>query len=367
MRIGTPGFVAARLTEAREARGLAQIALAELTGIKSQSISHYEQGRQSPSPEALALLCEKLELPQNYFLRASPRYAVEGVFFRSYRHASRAARLKAVRRLNWLKEIAAYLGRHLDLPLPAVPFHPADAEQAAEHCRETLQLGTGPVNDMTLLLENLGCIVSRSGADAEVEGSHSQWAAGKPFVVLAESTCSGRLRFDAAHELGHLVMHRECACTTSGDAETHRLIETQADQFARAFLLPAKMFGQEVWAPTIDALVSLKKIWNCPVSEMIVRCGEIGVFDKDQVRRALVNHSRRGWKSREPNAGVPPESPKLLARGIKLLIAEGGKHPHAVLTDLGLAAADVEDLACLPRGYFAGCSVRNETTLRLRT
>jgi Zn-dependent peptidase ImmA (M78 family)/transcriptional regulator with XRE-family HTH domain len=353
MRIGTPGFVAARLTEAREARGLAQIALAEITGIKSQSISHYEQGRQSPSPEALALLCEKLELPQNYFLRPSPRYTAEGVFFRSYRHASRGARLKAVRRLNWLKEIAAYLGRHLDLPVAAIPFRTGDVEQAAEHCRETLELGAGPVNDMTLLLENLGCIVSRSSADAEVEGSHSQWANGKPFVMLAESTCSGRIRFDAAHELGHLEMHR--------------LTEVQADRFARAFLLPAKMFGQEVWAPTIDALVSLKKIWNCPVSEMIARCGEIGVFDKDQVRRALVNHSRRGWKSREPNADVPPESPKLLARGIRLLISEGGRHPHTVLTDLGLAPADVEDLACLPRGYFAGCSVRNETALRLRT
>jgi hypothetical protein len=65
--------------------------------------------------------------------------------------------------------------------------------------------------------------------------------------------------------------------------------------------------------------VSLKKVWNCPVAEMVVRCGEIGVFDKDQVRRA----------------------------------------------DLGLAA-DVEDLAGLPRGYFARSSMQNQTTLRLR-
>ena len=86
--------------------------------------------------------------------------------------------MKAVRRLNWVKEIAAYLGRHLDLPLPTVPFRAGDVDQAAEHCRATLQLGAGPVNDMTLLLENLGCIVSRSSVDAEVEGSHSQWAYG---------------------------------------------------------------------------------------------------------------------------------------------------------------------------------------------
>jgi Zn-dependent peptidase ImmA (M78 family)/transcriptional regulator with XRE-family HTH domain len=367
MRIGTPGFVAHRLTEAREARGLAQTALAELTGIKSQSISHYEQGRQSPSPEALSLLCEKLELPQRYFLHPFPNHSAEGVFFRAFRPAARGARLKAARRLNWLKEIAAYLGGHMDLPVSGVPVSAGDVEQAAEICRAALKIGAGPVSDVTLVLENLGCIVSRSNIDAEVEGSYSQWAYGTPFVMLAEGISPARLRFDAAHELGHLAMHRDFAPQQMADAETHRTMEAQADQFARAFLLPAKMFAQEVWAPTIDALVSLKKIWNCPVSEMILRCGEIGVFDKDQVRRALVNHARRGWKTREPHhPEVQAESPKLLARGIRLLIEEGGRHPHAVLTELGLAASDVEDLACLPRGYFAGCSVQNQTTLRLR-
>jgi hypothetical protein len=56
----------------------------------------------------------------------------------------------------------------------------------------------------------------------------------------------------------------------------------------------------------------------------------------------------------------------MLARGIRLLIEEGAKQPHSVLTDLGLAAADVEDLAGLPRGYFARSSMQNQTTLRLR-
>src|ERR1700739_2797618 len=95
MRVGTPGFVAERLTEAREARGLAQTALAELTGIKSQSISHYEQGRQSPSPEALALLCDKLDLPERYFLQPYPRHSCEGIFFRSFRAQARAERIRA--------------------------------------------------------------------------------------------------------------------------------------------------------------------------------------------------------------------------------------------------------------------------------
>ena len=83
MRIGTPGFVGARLTEGREARALSQTALAELTGIKSQSISHYEQGRQSPSPEALELLCESLHLPEWFFLRPVTHGPASTVFFRA--------------------------------------------------------------------------------------------------------------------------------------------------------------------------------------------------------------------------------------------------------------------------------------------
>src|ERR1700739_2937481 len=113
MRVGTPGFVAERLTEAREARGLAQTALSELTGIKSQSISHYEQGRQSPSPEALSLLCEKLELPERFFLKQRPAFDLRGVSFRSARPHVRVARLKVERRLGWLREIVMYLKRHI--------------------------------------------------------------------------------------------------------------------------------------------------------------------------------------------------------------------------------------------------------------
>jgi Zn-dependent peptidase ImmA (M78 family) len=347
--------------------------LSELTGIKSQSISHYEQGRQSPSPEALALLCEKLELPERYFLQSFPGHSAAGVFFRSYRPTARAARLKAERRLGWVKEIAGYLRKHIDLPASCVPSHPVGSdvadqvEEAAKDCRDALKLGLAPLNDTVLLLENTGCIVAGSGIECETEGAYSQWDGGTPFVMLADGISSARLRFDAAHELGHMVMHRGMAEAQAEDAETHRKVESQADRFARALLLPAKTFGGEVWAATIDALVSLKKVWNCPVAEMVVRCGEIGVFDKDQVRRALVNHARRGWRTREPHDDeVEPETPRMLARGIRLLIEEGAKQPHSVLTDLGLAAADVEDLAGLPRGYFARSSMQNQTTLRLR-
>jgi hypothetical protein len=100
---------------------------------------------------------------------------------------------------------------------------------------------------------------------------------------------------------------------------------------------------------------------------MVSRCGETGVFDADQVRRALVNLARRGWKSAEPReSSIQAESPQLLARGIRLILDEGRKTTHSMLMELGLNASDIEDLTGLPGGYFARCNLHSPRSLRLR-
>lgn len=376
MRVGTPGFVAARLTEAREARGLTQTALAELTGLKSQSISHYEQGRQSPSPEALALLCGRLDLPERFFLRAAPAGGPGAIFFRTVRPPSRTARLRAERRLGWLGEIAGWLDKYVELPaahLPEIEIAPVEVagreiEEAAESCRKFLVLGTAPVANSVALLENNGCIVTLHEEDAELEGAYSCWAGALPLVALeARDGHASRQNFDAAHELGHLVMHRRVTAAQAREQETHRAVEAQADRFARAFLLPAAAFGREVWAPTIDALLALKRDWHCPVGAMVRRCGEIGVFDADQVRRVFANMGRRGWRAHEPRDGrIPVERPKVLARGIRLLMESRVMDAHTMLAELALDAGDVEDLAGLPRNYFAERGRERQAEVRLR-
>ncbi len=373
MRVGTPGFVATRLTEAREARGLAQTALSELTGIKSQSISHYEQGRQSPSPDALVLLCEKLELPERYFLKPAPHQGTRSLFFRSYRPTTRIARMKSERRLGWLKEIASYLRGHIDLPACSVPQFPVsptephneEIESVAERCREQLHLGYGPLPRMVELLESLGCVVSIGATEDDDECACSQWDEDVPYVMLARG-CSDRTRFDAAHELGHQIMHRGEE-PEAADPETQRILQQQADHFARAFLLPSRAFSREVWAPTIDVLMSLRKQWICPITAMVARCGELGVFDEDHARRVLVNFARRGLKSGEAaDQAMGNESPQLLARGIRLLIEEGVRDRHGLLTDLSLSAMDIEELAGLPANYLSDRTVTPPPALRLR-
>jgi Zn-dependent peptidase ImmA (M78 family)/transcriptional regulator with XRE-family HTH domain len=369
MRIGTPGFVGARLTEGREARGLTQTCLAELTGIKAQSICHYEQGRQSPSPEALELLCDSLHLPERFFLRPLRNSAETPAFFRQAALHAKPARSKGERHLGWLAEISAYIRQYVDLPamtLPDLPVNPELSEAGpeidciADELRSGMRLGFGPLGNLVSILEESGCVVSRSPLDAELGGSCSRLEGGTACILLnSDETRPTWARVHAAHELGHLVMHRR------GSAGP--FAEAQADRFARAFLMPARAFCHEVWAPGIDALLTLKKEWRCPVSAMVARCGETGVFDADQVRRALVKLGRRGWKSSEPREeATTGEKAELLARSVRLMIDERLKGPHTLLTELSLNAADVEDLTGLPRGYFAGCEAHPPSALRLR-
>ena len=67
MRSGTPGFRSERLVEARDSRGLSQVALAELINRTSSSISRWEGGGQSPEPEALDALARTLNTYQSLF------------------------------------------------------------------------------------------------------------------------------------------------------------------------------------------------------------------------------------------------------------------------------------------------------------
>ena len=77
---------------------------------------------------------------------------------------------------------------------------------------------------------------------------------GRPLILLSADKDSGyRSRFDLAHEIGHLVLHRHIQRTT--DSARHKLMEQQAHHFAGEFLLPAETFASEVLVPpTLDDL-----------------------------------------------------------------------------------------------------------------
>ncbi len=162
-----------------------------------------------------------------------------------------------------------------------------------------------------------------------------------------------RSRFDIAHELGHMILHRQFRQLPQREDHLFKLIENQAHRFASAFLLPAEAFREDLGVITLDRCVALKSKWGVSVQAMLKRAGQICVISEGQEQRLWMNLGRRKWRTKEPLDDVlPPEEPRFLLKSIELLAQHRIVDPQDMPTRLALAPRDVEELAGLPPGYL---------------
>jgi len=366
--IGTPGFCGDRLAQAREARGLTATALSEMIGLRTANISQYEHGKQSPSPDVMERIAGVLNQPISFFLRPVTPVSEDSIWWRAMSSATKSARGRAHARFTWLTEIVSYLDDYVDFPAVNLPAFqvPSDVqaitsgliEEIASECRRYWKLEDGPIADAVLLLENNGIMVSRGQLLAENLDAFSHWRddSERPYIFLgADKESAVRSRHDAAHELGHLILHRSVDRKVIRNAKLFRLVEDQAHRFASAFNLPARGFSDQLWSPTLDAFLALKPHWKVAISAMVMRCEQLGILSEEQAKRTWINLSRRGWRKEEPlDDRLVPERPRLLRRSVELLVNEGIKTPEQIVSDLAMNASDIESLACLDQGYLTG-------------
>ena len=97
MPSSTPGFQGKRLVQAREARGLSAVNLADLLGVSTTSISQYERGVQSPRPEIMEAISAKLNFVARFLLPVLPQRSGR-IDYRSMASATKSARIRAERK-----------------------------------------------------------------------------------------------------------------------------------------------------------------------------------------------------------------------------------------------------------------------------
>lgn len=369
MKSGTPGFIGERLKEAREARGINSTSLAEMLGITRSAISLYENNNASPQPEIMLKIADKLNLPISFFLKPLlPDSGVQNpIFYRSMSSATKIARVRAERWFYWLHDdIVPYIRQYLQLPPVNIPqfdkledIHKLsndDIEDLAITIRRRWGLGDGPISNMVLLLENNGTVITRIELCAETLDAFSIWCPddNTPYIILGSDKNSAvRSRLDAAHELGHLVLHRNLDKKRLNNSSDFKLIEEQAFRFASAFLTPSNSFARDFYSPTLDALRSLKSKWLVSIGMMIKRAQDLNLITDTQAQRMWINYNRRGWRKEEPlDNALPVEIPRMLRKALDLINDEKIQIPEQILTSICLSANDVESIASLERGYF---------------
>lgn len=378
MRAGVTGFLPDRLLQARLSRGLTQTALSTMIGRSSPSISKWERGEQAPEPEALDKLSAQLAIPAPWFLRPLAQYGERVCFYRSNASVTKDAQLTARIRLQWLNEISMTLQTWIDWPTVNVPhlderdhksISDVDIESIASECRRVWNLGLGPISDVVLALENAGVICVREELGFVNMDGASRWfeSDDRPYVYLSSDKANGvRSRFDAAHELGHLVLHRFLDSIEFN--KRYADIERQAHLFAGAFLLPAESFAAEVLRPSLETFLTLKPRWKVSIAAMIMRCKQLNIIDDEYTTRLWKNYSARGWRRGEPHdEKIVFEPIRLLPRAVNLLISQGGVNRETLALAFGLGARDCEQLCSLPEGFFEKRStVTDLGTVRLK-
>lgn len=353
-----------RLREAREARGLTTQALAELIGVSRQAVAQFEVGQSAPSAETMTSIYTVLNQPPVFFTtrRDKGRENTGTIFWRSLARMKKHERDRIARRLDWLQDVLSYLEEFMELPpvhLPAPQWQGCDPdaiEEAANLVRKLWGLGRGPIPDVVKLLEANGIVVVREPTMSDDMDAVSRWQVGRPVILLAADKASGpRSRWDAAHELGHLVLHSGAEV----DSRVLPRLEAEANRFAGAFLLPADRFANEVTSSSIESFKTLKKRWKVSIAAMIYRAKDLRILNDNQVQYLWRQRAAKGWIKNEPyDADILPEQPRFLAYMAKQILDSGLQSKQDFQDRILLCADDIEQLCGLDAGSL------NQTVVR---
>lgn len=366
MRIGTPGFSGDRLKEAREIRGLQAVVLAELVKVSPQAISQYETGRSSPSPDVLTRLSTTLSVREHFFTLPRRITADRRIFFRSLAAATKGARARAGRRLVWLEDLVDFLAEDVSLPPATLPdldlpdhhlISSSDIEAVAEEVRKSWGLRDNPIPNVVRLLESKGAILARDFLGDESLDSLSEfddWTS-RPYILIGtDKGTAVRWRYDAAHELGHILLHRGVDRRSLAIRPEFKMVEDQAHRFAGAFLLPLSSFGEDFFAASLDAMRTLKPKWKTSIATMMVRAHQTSMISDETYHGLWKKYNRRGWRRNEPlDEELEPELPVVLRRAFELLQEHVGDAVEDASVRTGIEPSDIQTLSGLPLGRRA--------------
>lgn len=332
-----------RLTFARKRRGLNMSALARVVGLESRTISSYENGEYVPPADRIVMLASALTFPTTFFFQEGlPTISPDAASFRSLTKMSAAKRDVALSSGGLALLLNDAIEERFKLPAPdfADLSREGDAESAASSLRRYWGIGELPVKNMIHLLESKGARVFSLAIDAQEVDAFSFWRDEQPFVFLNTRKSSERSRFDCAHELAHLVMHRHGEQKVDGS----QMIEREANNFAGAFLMPRA--SVLTYAPknltTLEHLIQLKQVWGVSVAALNFRLHQLGILSEWHYRELNIQISKRGYRTSEPQS-VPRETSQVLGKVLTGLRSEG-VGIRKIAEDLHVSPKDIEDL-----------------------
>lgn len=305
-------FNPSRLRLARLRLGYTLTKLAEVSGVSPRTLTDYENGHRSPTEDTLTKLADALAVPVAFLERESIEPVAAGAAsFRKLSKASATRRDAVLAKASLALEFFDTIAERFRLPAPDIPtLDKLAPDQAAELVRHRWNLGDRPISNMVHLLEAKGVRVASLNHAYDDIDAFCFYRDGIPYAFLNTDKTGERQRFDAAHELGHLVLHSELEM----DPSTSKEREAEANAFASSFLMPrTAVESQRMRAASVERILVARSYWKVSAMAMTHRLHELDLLTDWQYRSACITLSDRGYRRAEPG-GIVPETSQLLRK-----------------------------------------------------
>lgn len=279
--------IADNLVAFRKKAKLSQQRLAELVGVTRQSISNYEKKRTVPDGSVLERLALALNIEIEELVKGQRHKPTDAVRYRKDR--------RKLIEVNYEFEASVFeLGqkyRDLEESLGIYPYTPpilpcyeieedeGEIKKICKEIRKSLGLGDEPIGDLFALMESKGLKIIRVPvAIRNFFGLSLYTDDFGAFVLINSHEISiERQIFTLAHEIGHLVCHRnEYNGMFAGEGSI--IEEKIADIFAANLLVPESEFNRKIiqlsGSNQTKNIVELKRHFNVSYQVILRRFSE---------------------------------------------------------------------------------------------
>lgn len=353
----TKAIIPERIKEARIYRGLTQQELAKEVGVIRQTICNYEVGINTPPLDMLLEISKKLDFPINFFYKKRIICNDQGeVYFRSSRIPCKKKEMLE-QQLNYLStEIMYFIEQYINLPevnLVDVEYKEEytydDIREITKKLRNKWGLHDKPITNLTYVMQENGCIIARLMLESEKTDGYSKWMWERPYTFLnTEKNAAVRERFTLAHELGHILLHRNLKA-----GEDIKKREKEANYFAGEFLFPSEAVINEVALATLDSLLPIKYKWGISIGALIRRCLDLELITEERYTMLQKQISKRKWRTFEPlDDVIKSESPRLFNEAFTLLIKNDIITKSDILNSVLFSEDELVKICCLEPDFF---------------
>jgi Zn-dependent peptidase ImmA (M78 family)/transcriptional regulator with XRE-family HTH domain len=306
---------------ARESRGITQSELSELMDVSQGTVSKIEAGVNDATPAFVDELTRTLKYEAGFFYEPGRPYGMPPFHYRKRKKLGKKLLERMIGEMNvrriHLSILLRSIERKSNLFIPEIDRDeylsgsrkPFSVEDAARHIREMWMLPDGPIDNVVELIEERGGIVLPCTFDSDLIDAVSQRIDGMPVLFFVNMNApADRIRLTLCHELGHMILH-------TSSLIDDELMESEADRFAGAFLLPEREIKPQLQKFDLRQIANLKRHWKVSMSAIAMRADTLGLISPYQKKTFFIQMGQLGYRKNEPHE-PPKEYPRAVNRMI---------------------------------------------------